>query len=103
MQRLVNIPDNVKDIMTKDVYDKARLYALDKSNYNLVQNLYSQCFNTVSNDTLKVYITYYSFFFFLIVILRLKTFTDTFIILCILLLLGMEHSVNKIFWFKSRK
>lgn len=53
LQRLVDIPDNVKNIMTKDVYDKARLYALDKNSYSLVQNIYTQCFNTVSNNILK--------------------------------------------------
>ncbi|KAF7412405.1 hypothetical protein HZH66_001301 [Vespula vulgaris] len=47
LQRLVDIPDNVKSIMTKDVYDKSRLYALDKNSYSLVQNIYTQCFNTI--------------------------------------------------------
>lgn len=34
--------------MAKDVYDKARAYALDKNNFGIVQDTYSKIFNTVS-------------------------------------------------------
>ncbi|KAK2584382.1 hypothetical protein KPH14_006767 [Odynerus spinipes] len=47
IHKLFEIPDNVKDIMTKDVYDKARLYALDKLNFSIIQDFYSQIFDTI--------------------------------------------------------
>lgn len=47
MQRLVDLPNSVEGLMSKDVYDKARAYALDRNSFAIVQNVYSKIFNTV--------------------------------------------------------
>lgn len=48
IKRLIDLPKSVEGLMTKDVYDKARAYALDKCNYGIVHGIYSKIFNTVS-------------------------------------------------------
>jgi len=48
MHRLIDLPKSVEGLMTKDVYDKARAYALDKNNFGIIQDIYSKIFNTVS-------------------------------------------------------
>ncbi|CAL7950153.1 unnamed protein product [Xylocopa violacea] len=45
--RLVELPKDVEGLMTKDVYDKARAYALDKVNFNNFMDVYSELCTTV--------------------------------------------------------
>ncbi|XP_076637368.1 CAAX prenyl protease 1 homolog [Colletes latitarsis] len=47
MMRLVDLPSSVKVIMTKDIYDKARNYDLDRLNFNNFKDIYSKVFTTV--------------------------------------------------------
>ncbi|KAL6261173.1 hypothetical protein P5V15_008697 [Pogonomyrmex californicus] len=47
LQRLVDLPKSVEGLMTKDVYDKARAYALHKNIFDVVQEIYSKIYNTV--------------------------------------------------------
>lgn len=56
LQRLVDLPSSVEGLMSKDVYDKARAYALDRNNFAIGQNIYSEVFNTA---VLVVYGYYY--------------------------------------------
>lgn len=48
LQRLVDLPKSIEGLMTKDVYDKARAYALHKNSFGIIQDLYSKIYNTVS-------------------------------------------------------
>lgn len=45
--RLVELPREVQGLMTKEVYDKARAYSLDKLNFGIFEDAYSEIFNTV--------------------------------------------------------
>lgn len=47
MQRLIDLPKSVEGLMAKDVYEKARAYALDRNSFGIVQDIYSKIFNTV--------------------------------------------------------
>jgi len=47
MQQLVDLPKSVEGLMTKDVYGKARAYALDRNSFGIIQDIYSKIFNTV--------------------------------------------------------
>ncbi|EZA59510.1 CAAX prenyl protease 1-like protein [Ooceraea biroi] len=55
MQRLVDLPKSVEGLMTKDVYDKARAYALDKNSFGTVQEIYSKIINTLVLVSLGYY------------------------------------------------
>ncbi|XP_029036433.1 CAAX prenyl protease 1 homolog [Osmia bicornis bicornis] len=44
--RLVELPQSVEKIMTKDVYDKSRSYYLDKLNFSDFKEFYSELFTT---------------------------------------------------------
>lgn len=57
MQQLVDLPKSVEGLMTKDVYEKARAYALDRNSFGIVQDIYSKIFNTI---ILVAYGYYYS-------------------------------------------
>ncbi|XP_031831556.1 CAAX prenyl protease 1 homolog [Nomia melanderi] len=46
MMRLVELPTAVESFMTKDVYDKARVYLLDRLNFSNFKNTYSDIFTT---------------------------------------------------------
>lgn len=47
MQRLIDLPKSVEGLMAKDVYEKARAYALDRNSFGIVQDIYSKIFNMV--------------------------------------------------------
>ncbi|XP_072744658.1 CAAX prenyl protease 1 homolog [Anoplolepis gracilipes] len=47
MQQLVDLPKSVEGLMAKDVYEKARAYALDRNSFGIVQDIYSKIFNTI--------------------------------------------------------
>ncbi|XP_014486841.1 PREDICTED: CAAX prenyl protease 1 homolog [Dinoponera quadriceps] len=47
LQRLVDFPKSVEGIMTKDTYDKARAYALDKNSFGIVANIHSDVINVI--------------------------------------------------------
>lgn len=49
MMHLVELPSSVKGLMTKDVYEKARIYSLDKLNFSNFKDIYSKLFTTVWN------------------------------------------------------
>lgn len=42
-------PVELKDIMEKDSYDKARAYSIDKSNFSLISGAFDQIIGTVSS------------------------------------------------------
>lgn len=48
MNKLVDVPRELKDLLTKEVYSKARLYALDRNNFSNVKSLFSTFVTTVS-------------------------------------------------------
>lgn len=48
LQRLVDLPKSVEGLMSKDIYDKARAYALHKNTFLTVQDVYAKIYNTVS-------------------------------------------------------
>lgn len=48
LKRLVDLPKQIEGLMTKDIYDKARAYALHRNTFGNVQDLYSKIYNTVS-------------------------------------------------------
>lgn len=48
MQRLVDLPKSIEGLMTKDVYDKARAYALHRNSFSIVRDVYSKIYNSVS-------------------------------------------------------
>lgn len=41
------VPEELKSIMTAETFDKARLYALDKSNFGAVSGAFSQVMSTL--------------------------------------------------------
>lgn len=47
MLRLIDLPKSVDGLMAKDVYEKARAYALDKNSFGIVEDIYSKIFNTI--------------------------------------------------------
>ncbi|KAL0102570.1 hypothetical protein PUN28_018100 [Cardiocondyla obscurior] len=47
LQRLIELPESIKGLMTKDVYDKSRAYALHRNSFNIVQDVYSKIYNTL--------------------------------------------------------
>ncbi|EFN86023.1 CAAX prenyl protease 1 homolog [Harpegnathos saltator] len=56
IQQSVDFPKSVEGIITKDTYDKARAYALDKMNFNIVANLHSDIINVIILLTYGPYI-----------------------------------------------
>ncbi|XP_015597592.1 CAAX prenyl protease 1 homolog [Cephus cinctus] len=56
MQKLVELPECLNGILTKDLYDKARSYALAKSTYSNYQNLYSTLFTVILILTFSFYL-----------------------------------------------
>ncbi|XP_078039715.1 CAAX prenyl protease 1 homolog [Augochlora pura] len=46
VKRLVEIPPSVESLMSKDVYDKARLYHLDRLNFSDFSSIYMHLFTT---------------------------------------------------------
>lgn len=48
VQRLVDLPKSVEGLMTKEIYDKARDYALHRNTFDTIQDIYSKIYNTVS-------------------------------------------------------
>ena len=42
MTRLVDLPKSVEGLMTKDIYDKARIYLLDKLTFNDFESIFSE-------------------------------------------------------------
>lgn len=57
LKRLVDLPKQIEGLMTKDIYDKARAYALHRNTFGNVQDLYSKIYNTV------ILITYGNYYF----------------------------------------
>lgn len=49
MLRTVALPTSVEGLMSKEVYDKARSYDLDKLNFRNFEVSYSEIYNTVGN------------------------------------------------------
>ncbi|KAG7189102.1 hypothetical protein KM043_008678 [Ampulex compressa] len=56
MQRLVDIPDIVNGFMSKDVYDKSRMYAIDRNSFSIAKDLCSMIFTMIF---LLSYLYYY--------------------------------------------
>lgn len=52
LQRLVDLPKSVEGLMTKEIYDKARAYALHRNTFDTIQDAYSKIYNTVSHETI---------------------------------------------------
>lgn len=48
MNKLVDVPLELKDLITPEVYNKARLYALDRNDFSNIKSLFSTIVNTVS-------------------------------------------------------
>lgn len=48
VQRSVELPKSVEGLMTKEIYDKARDYALHRNTFDTIQDIYSKIYNTVS-------------------------------------------------------
>lgn len=48
LKRLVDLPKAIEGLMTKDIYDKSRAYALHRNIFGIVQDLYSKIYNSVS-------------------------------------------------------
>lgn len=48
MQKLTKPPSVLDNILTEEVYEKSRVYALDRNTFGNVQELYGNIFNTVS-------------------------------------------------------
>ena len=46
-KKYVEVPPEAKDLLDSDTFTKARLYALDKSNFGAVQGIFSQVLSTV--------------------------------------------------------
>ncbi|XP_012540453.1 CAAX prenyl protease 1 homolog [Monomorium pharaonis] len=57
LKRLVDLPKQVEGLMTKDIYDKARSYALHRNTFGNVQDLYSKVYNTL------ILVTYGNYYF----------------------------------------
>lgn len=47
MQRLVDLPKSLEGLISKDTYDKARAYELDRNTFSNVQDMYSKIYNTL--------------------------------------------------------
>lgn len=90
--------------MTKEIYDKARAYALHKNSFGTVQDVYSKVYNTVSimKCFYKLYPSIKREGHFLGIIYRFALyndiFTDNFDNLWLLLFLAMEHSNSQVLW-----
>jgi uncharacterized membrane protein len=48
MQKLNQLPEILKHLLSAEVYEKARMYALDTSTYKIIQVVYSIVLDTVS-------------------------------------------------------
>ncbi|XP_018399124.1 PREDICTED: CAAX prenyl protease 1 homolog [Cyphomyrmex costatus] len=57
LKRLVDLPKSVEGLMSKDVYDKARAYALDRNTFGIIQDAYINIYNTL----ILVFYGYYYF------------------------------------------
>lgn len=57
LRHLVDLPKSVEGLMTKEIYDKARAYALHKNSFGTVQDVYSKVYNTI------ILITYGYYYF----------------------------------------
>ena len=44
----VKVPEELKEILPEETYDKARLYGLDKSSFSMFKELYNILITTVS-------------------------------------------------------
>ncbi|XP_011497778.1 PREDICTED: CAAX prenyl protease 1 homolog [Ceratosolen solmsi marchali] len=47
MQKLVGLPEVLNNLLSVEVYDKSRIYALDKSTFKIIQDVYSIFMDTV--------------------------------------------------------
>lgn len=47
MQTLTSLPTSLGGLMTEDLYQKARVYALDKNAYSNIHDLFATTVNTV--------------------------------------------------------
>lgn len=48
MQKLTSLPASLGGLMTEDLYQKARIYALDKNAYSNIHDLFATVVNTVN-------------------------------------------------------
>lgn len=48
MQKLETVPSLLDGIMTQELYSKARLYSLDKSNLEIFKAVFATIYKTVS-------------------------------------------------------
>lgn len=64
MLRLIDLPKSVDGLMAKDVYEKARAYALDKNSFGIVEDIYSKIFNTVRITYKNILINYMCSFYY---------------------------------------
>ena len=43
------VPTELKGVVDRETFDKARAYALDKGKFSLIESVYSQVLSTVSS------------------------------------------------------
>ncbi|XP_077276239.1 CAAX prenyl protease 1 homolog [Temnothorax americanus] len=51
LKRMVDVPKAVEGLMTKDIYDKARAYALHRNTFSTFQDVYSKIYSTLTLTT----------------------------------------------------
>ncbi|CAK9822402.1 CAAX prenyl protease 1 homolog [Anthophora retusa] len=73
MVRSVELPKSIECLMTKDVYDKARRYDLDKLNFSIFEDIYSEIWSGV----FLIGLFYYHFWVWSINVAQYFGFDDT--------------------------
>lgn len=48
------VPPELQGVVDRETFDKARAYAIDKSNFSLVESIYSQMLSTVSPSSYEI-------------------------------------------------
>ena len=54
MQKLQTVPDLLDGLMSQEVYQKTRIYALDRNSFGIFKALFENVFKTVSVFLVKV-------------------------------------------------
>lgn len=48
MKNLTKLPSVLDNVLTEEVYEKSRVYALDKNTFSNIEEVYTTILNTVS-------------------------------------------------------
>ncbi|CAD6227842.1 GSCOCG00006300001-RA-CDS [Cotesia congregata] len=92
MQKLTSLPASLGGLMTEDLYQKARIYALDKNAYSNIHDLFATVVNTVVVLTYAFYY-YWQWGLMMTKFLGLDTSNEIIVSACVLIIMNTVSTV----------